>query len=53
MITQAMLSNRHDLNFPNDEPALQHELVCKVVATSGNTKRCAIVIKEGEYLGHL
>lgn len=42
-----------DLNLPNDEPALQHKLVCEVVATSSNTERTAIVIKEGEYLGHL
>lgn len=42
-----------DLNLPNDEPALQHELVREVVATSSNTERSAIVIKEGEYLGHL
>ena len=40
------------LNLPNDEPALQHELVCEVIAMSGNTKRTAMVIKEGEYLGH-
>ena len=42
-----------NLNLPNDKPALQHELVCKVIAMSGNTKRTAIVIKEGEHLGHL
>lgn len=53
MIAQAILSNRQSLNLPNDKPALQHELVCKVVATSSNTERSAIVIKEGEYLGHL
>lgn len=42
-----------DLNLPNDKSTFEHELVCKVVATSSNTERTAIVIKEGEYLGHL
>ena len=42
-----------DLNLPNDEPALQHELACAVAATSSNTERSAIVIKKGEYLSHL
>ena len=42
-----------DLNLPNDEPALQHELVREIVATSSNTERTAIVIKEGKHFGHL
>lgn len=42
-----------DLNLPNDKSAFEHELVCEVIAMSGNTERAAIVIKEGEYLGHL
>lgn len=42
-----------DLNLPNDEPALQHELVREIVAMSSNTERTAIVIKEGKHFGHL
>ena len=53
MIAQAILSDRHDLNLPNDESALKHELVCEIIATSSNTKRSAIVIKKGKYFGHL
>lgn len=60
IIPQRLLSEptyfRHrqiDLNLPNDESALQHELVREIVATSSNTERAAIVIKEGEHLGHL
>lgn len=42
-----------DLNLMNNEPSLKHELVCEIVATSGNTKRSAIVIEEGEHLSYL
>lgn len=53
MKAQEMLPNCQDLKLPNDESAHQHELVCEIVTTSSNTKRSAIIIKEGEHLGHL